>query len=49
VLHEAMPVKRGRRFCVLPFLYDETSAELRASNAPFLADPRLQSVARRRT
>lgn len=47
VLHEAMPVRRGRRYCVLPFLYDETSAELRASNAAYLADPELQSIARR--
>jgi len=47
VLHEAMPVRRGRRYCVLPFLYDESGAELRAGNAGYLADPSLEIIARR--
>jgi hypothetical protein len=29
-MHEALPVTKGRRFCVLPFLYDETAAKQRA-------------------
>src|SRR5262245_21957142 len=30
LMHEALPVTRGRRFCVLPFLYDEAAAKQRA-------------------
>ncbi len=30
LMHEALPVTRGRRYCVLPFLYDETAAKQRA-------------------
>ena len=30
LMHEALPVTKGRRFCVLPFLYDETAAKQRA-------------------
>lgn len=33
VLHEATPVTRGRRYCTLPFLYDEAGAKLRAEVA----------------
>jgi predicted 2-oxoglutarate/Fe(II)-dependent dioxygenase YbiX/peroxiredoxin len=29
LMHEAMPVTRGKRYCVLPFLYDEAAAEQR--------------------
>jgi peroxiredoxin len=36
LLHQAMPVTRGRRFAFLPFLYDEQGAELREKNAGFL-------------
>ena len=36
LLHQAMPVTRGRRFAFLPFLYDEESARLREQNARFL-------------
>lgn len=36
LLHRAMPVTRGRRFALLPFLYDEESARLREQNAHFL-------------
>lgn len=36
LLHQAMPVTRGRRFCFLPFLYDDAGAKLREENARFL-------------
>lgn len=36
LLHEAMPVTKGRRFAFLPFLYDEPGAQLRERNAGFL-------------
>jgi predicted 2-oxoglutarate/Fe(II)-dependent dioxygenase YbiX len=36
LLHEAMPVTKGRRFAFLPFLYDEAGAVLRERNAGFL-------------
>jgi len=36
LLHEAMPVTRGRRFAFLPFLYDEAGAALRERNAGYL-------------
>lgn len=36
LLHQAMPVTRGRRFCFLPFLYDDAAAKLREDNARFL-------------
>jgi len=45
LLHEALPVTRGRRYVVLPFLYDEAAAQLRLENARHLQDPELrQSV-----
>ncbi len=40
LLHEALPVTRGRRYCYLPFLYDAVGAELRRANQAFL-DPRV--------
>lgn len=36
LLHQAMPVTKGRRFAFLPFLYDEAGAGLRERNAGFL-------------
>ena len=30
LMHEALPVTRGKRYCVLPFLYDEAAAKQRA-------------------
>lgn len=36
LLHEALPVARGRRYVVLPFLYDERGAAIRAENRKFL-------------
>ena len=36
LLHQAMPVTKGRRFAFLPFLYDEAGAKLREENARFV-------------
>jgi peroxiredoxin/predicted 2-oxoglutarate/Fe(II)-dependent dioxygenase YbiX len=36
LLHQAMPVTKGRRFAFLPFLYDDRGAKLREENARFL-------------
>ena len=33
LLHEAMPVTKGRRYAYLPFFYDNAGAEVRAANA----------------
>ena len=38
LLHEATEIKSGRRYCVLPFLYDDAAAELRKRNLQYLAD-----------
>ena len=37
LLHEAMPVTRGRRYATLPFLYDEAGAKIRQENLKFVA------------
>jgi predicted 2-oxoglutarate/Fe(II)-dependent dioxygenase YbiX len=29
LMHEALPVTKGKRYCVLPFLYDEAAAKQR--------------------
>jgi len=36
LLHEATPVLRGRRYCYLPFLYDDEGARIRKENQRFL-------------
>jgi peroxiredoxin/predicted 2-oxoglutarate/Fe(II)-dependent dioxygenase YbiX len=36
LLHQAMPVTKGRRFAFLPFLYDDEGAKLREQNAKYL-------------
>lgn len=36
LLHQAMPVTKGRRYAFLPFLYDEEGAKLRERNTRFL-------------
>ena len=41
LLHEALPVTKGRRYAFLPFLYDETAAAVRVANNAFL-DANLQ-------
>ncbi len=33
LLHEALPVTKGKRYAFLPFLYDETAARVREENA----------------
>jgi predicted 2-oxoglutarate/Fe(II)-dependent dioxygenase YbiX len=42
LLHEATPITRGTRYCILPFLYDEAAASLRLRNAKHLADENLR-------
>ena len=42
LMHEALPVTRGRRYAVLPFLYDDSGAKLREANLEYLADDRLR-------
>ncbi|MEX0808414.1 MAG: 2OG-Fe(II) oxygenase [Dongiaceae bacterium] len=36
MLHQAMPVERGKRYVFLPFLYDEASAAVRKANSVYL-------------
>jgi len=36
LLHEALPVTKGRRYAFLPFLYDNEAAKIRAENLKFL-------------
>ena len=43
LLHEATPITRGRRYCVLPFLYDEAAAIVRDRNLEFVADPKMRA------
>lgn len=38
LLHEALPVTRGRRYVILPFLYNDAAAERRSENRRFLSD-----------
>lgn len=37
LLHEVTPVRRGRRYAVLPFFYDEAAARIREKNAHLVA------------
>lgn len=37
LLHEATPVTEGRRYCTVPFLYDEAGEELRRRNLAYVA------------
>jgi predicted 2-oxoglutarate/Fe(II)-dependent dioxygenase YbiX len=39
LLHEALPVTKGRRYAFLPFLYDEAGARVRAANARYIEEP----------
>ncbi|HEX3065321.1 MAG TPA: 2OG-Fe(II) oxygenase, partial [Dongiaceae bacterium] len=36
LLHEALPVTRGRRYAFLPFLYDEAAARVRRANQQYV-------------
>ena len=47
LMHEALPVTRGRRYAVLPFLYDESGAKLREANLGYLADEQLRDDVKR--
>jgi len=38
LLHAVTPVTAGRRFCFLPFLYDDEGARIRAANNRYLAE-----------
>ncbi|GGG47828.1 hypothetical protein GCM10010964_39010 [Caldovatus sediminis] len=38
LLHEALPVTKGRRYVFLPFLYDEAGARLREANSAYLGE-----------
>lgn len=38
VLHEVIPITKGRRFTYLPFLYDDEGAKIRKANNKFLAE-----------
>ena len=38
LLHEALPVTRGRRYATLPFLYDDAAAVIRERNIGLLED-----------
>lgn len=44
LLHEATPITRGKRYALLPFLYDEAAAQLRLDNAQHLADPAMREA-----
>jgi len=39
LLHEALPVTRGKRYAFLPFLYDEQGARIRAENSSAILSP----------
>ena len=41
LLHEAQPVTRGRRYALLPFLYDDAGARIREQNLAYVG-PELQ-------
>jgi predicted 2-oxoglutarate/Fe(II)-dependent dioxygenase YbiX len=38
LMHEALPVRRGRRYAFLPFLYDQAAAEVRKETAGLIVD-----------
>ena len=38
LLHEATPITKGRRYCTLPFLYDEAGATVRRENMKYLGE-----------
>lgn len=38
LLHQAMPVLKGERFCFLPFIYDDAGKELRQKNMHLLVE-----------
>ncbi len=38
LLHQALPVTKGKRYAFLPFLYDDAAAKIREENNAFLGD-----------
>lgn len=42
LLHEATPVTQGRRYCFLPFFYDEAAAKIREDYLALMQEPRQQ-------
>jgi predicted 2-oxoglutarate/Fe(II)-dependent dioxygenase YbiX len=38
LLHQALPVTKGKRYAFLPFLYDDAAAKIREANNAFLGD-----------
>ncbi len=36
LLHQAMPVTKGKRYAFLPFLYDDAAAKIREANNTYL-------------
>ncbi len=38
LLHEAMPVTKGKRYATLPFFYDEEGAKIREENSHYLSN-----------
>ncbi len=38
LLHEALPVTKGKRYATLPFLYDEAAAKIREENLKYLSE-----------
>lgn len=38
LLHEALPVTKGKRYAFLPFLYDDEAAKVREQNSAFLGE-----------
>ena len=48
LLHEALPVTKGTRYCTLPFLYDEEGAKVREQNLVHLADDDLRTQLERK-
>lgn len=44
LLHEALPVTRGKRYAFLPFLYDERGAEIRRRNMATIDNTGVQPV-----
>lgn len=43
LLHEALPISKGTRYCTLPFLYDEEGARVREQNLSDIADDDLRN------
>ena len=39
LLHEALPVTKGKRYVFLPFLYDDAADKVRQQNEKYIAGP----------